>query len=129
MGFRQHRPHGALDQVPGRLNRVEDPGLEGALDRLSLVRAGDGQADRQAGLAQSPQLLEHGAIVEDVALERRRVDLVEGEVRAEQVSAFGELPPERRHRQVLHLVPLGIHPPPGRVGVAPLRADRHRPGR
>src|SRR5436309_394384 len=46
MGFCQHRPHGALEQVPGRLNRVKDPRLEGALDRLSLVRAGDGQADR-----------------------------------------------------------------------------------
>ena len=47
-----------LQQVPGRLHRVEDPHLEGALDRLALVRARDRQPDREARLAQAGEFLQ-----------------------------------------------------------------------
>ncbi len=90
--FRKHRRGRALEQVPGRLHRVEDPDLERALDRLGLMRAGHRQADRQARLGQPSELFEHGSVVEDAALERGGVDLIEAKMRTEQAPTLGELP-------------------------------------
>jgi hypothetical protein len=41
VGFRQDWPSGSLQQVPGCLDRVEDPDLDGTLDRrgVDLVEA------------------------------------------------------------------------------------------
>src|SRR2546421_12025667 len=54
------------------------------------------------------------------------MDLVEPEVGTEQPSALGDLAPKRVERELLDLVHVGVDLPVGRVGVAPLRADRHR---
>src|SRR6266550_2457241 len=119
----------SLEQVPGRLHRVEAPDLESALDRFALVRPGDGQPDRQARLAQSGQLVEQRPVFQNPTLRRGRVDLVETKVFAEQPAALRELTPQGGEREVLDLVHLGVDAPAGGVGVSPLGTDGHRPGR
>src|SRR5205823_13558183 len=53
--------------------------------------------------------------------------LVGPEMWSEQREALGYLPPQCGEREILDLVHLGVDAPVGRVGVAPLGADRHSP--
>jgi hypothetical protein len=53
------------------------------------------------------------------------VDLVERQARAEQRPCLGHLAAKGVRREVLDLGRVGVDLPVGRVGVAPLRADRH----
>src|SRR5207302_4932608 len=57
------------------------------------------------------------------AVRRDRVDLVDVDVGTEQSARLGQLPVEGRDAVVLDLVHVGVDPPAGRVGVAPLAAD------
>ena len=59
----------ALVQVPGRLHGVEAADLERALDRVGLARAGGGEPDADALLAQPRELLAHLGVVEHAALD------------------------------------------------------------
>src|SRR5467141_1896429 len=65
-------------------------------------------------------------VVEDAALERRRMDLVKVEILAQDCTALLDLPPQRRQRVILHLVHAGIDPPITDVCVAPFRSNRDR---
>ena len=94
-----------------------------------MVRPGDGQPDRQARLAQTGEFVEHRSIIQNPALGRDRVDLVEPEMRSEQPAALRDLPPQGGEREVLDLVHVGVDAPVGGIGVAPLGTDGHRPGR
>ena len=49
-------------------------------------------------IAQARELVAHGGVVEHAALERRRVDLVEREVIAEQGAGLAELAAQRGDR-------------------------------
>ena len=110
-------------QVPGRLHRVEAADLQSALDGVGLAGPGGGESDEDARVAQARELVAHGGVVEHAALERRRVDLVEREVIAEQGARLAELAAQRRDREVLDLVLGDVDAPVRRVRVAPLRAD------
>src|SRR5467141_143595 len=65
-------------------------------------------------------------VVEDAALERRRMDLVKVEILTQDRPALLDLPPQRRERVILHLVHAGIDTPITDVGVAPFRSNRDR---
>ena len=51
--------------------------------------------------------------------------LVQGEPITEQGPALSQLSPEHSQRMLLHLLLIGVEPPPARIAVAPLRADDH----
>ena len=57
------------------------------------------------------------------ALRRHRVNLVEVQSGTEQPARLGQLPVEGLDAVVFDLVHVGVGPPAGRVGVAPLAAD------
>ena len=107
---------------PGRC-RSRRPRARAGSSRL----VGPGHARRRspAPPRAGAELLEHLAVFEHTALERRRVDLVEAQVRPEEGTALSEAAGAGRRRQVLDLRLVGIDAPAGGVGVAPLRADRH----
>ncbi len=120
VGARQRVAGRALVQVPGRLHCVERAGRHGGVDRRRLAGPGRGQADLHAGRAQRGELTQHVGVGQHAALDRRRVDLVEPQPRAEVLARLGELAPQLADAQVLDLVLGGVHPPAGRVRVAPL---------
>ena len=121
-------PCRALEQVPGRLHCVEAPTSRARSIGLALVRSGGGQPDRQTRLAQPSELAEHLSVVENPALERGRMDLVDPEIRSEQGAALGNLPSQCGEREILDLVHLGVDAPVGGVGVAHLEPTVTAPG-
>ena len=93
VGRLQRRAGRRLQQVPRRLHGVEAADLERTLDRLAPAwRSG-----RRSGRSQSPRIAAGPArpgtarSLEDTALERRRVDLIEPQVGAEVVPSLGIL--------------------------------------
>ncbi len=118
-----------LEDVPGSLDGVEEPhavALDGHRPFERLARAGpaQGQPDGPAALgAQRRQRVEHVVALEDAGVERRRVDLIQGEPPVEDRGRLAGLTLQGRQRVILDLVDVGVHRPARGIGVAPLRAD------
>ena len=91
MGLCKRGARRALQQVPCRLHGVESADLERALDRLGLFGARHRDTDRDAARLQACEVLEHRRIVEHAAVQRGGVDLVQAEIRPEQLPALSEL--------------------------------------
>jgi hypothetical protein len=128
MSLPERRRGRSLQQIPRGLHRLEDARpvhahVDRPPDGLRLSRSGHGEPDRQPFGLERGEPFEHRAIVEDAALERRRVNLIELQVRREDVSALGHLPLERAGREVLHLVHGRVGLPVCGVPVSPFRTD------
>src|SRR4029077_10979420 len=93
--------------------------------RVGLLRTARGEAEDEARLPDRAELIQQLAIVEHTALDGGGVDLVEGQVIAQEPPRLRDLPPEGGDREVLHLLDVGVQPPSAYVGVTPLRADPH----
>ena len=77
VGAGERGARAALVQVPRRLDLVEAAALDRAVDRRRLGGAGDREPDADAARADRVELLAHARVVEDAAVERRGVDLVQ----------------------------------------------------
>src|SRR5262245_18045793 len=93
------------------------------------MRTGKCQPDWHAAIANRTKASQHASVVEDAALQRRRVDLIQREVGSEERLRLGELTLERRERMVLDLVMARVDLPVGRIPVSPFRRDRDFAGR
>ncbi len=93
-------------------------------DDVGLAGSAHGQPDGDAVVAQVGQGVEHGVVVEDAALERGRMDLVEIEMGTEQRRGLGQLVAEHGQGVVLGLVDGGGHVPVPGVAVSPFRTRR-----
>src|SRR5207248_8408943 len=80
---------------------------------------------RQPARPQTSQLVKHRGIVQDATVKGGGVDLVEANVRSEQVAALDDLTAKRLERQVLDLVHGRVDAPICRIGIAPLRSHAH----
>ena len=94
-----------------------------AANRLGLPRSGRRESDGQAVLTQACKRAEDSCIGEHAAFDRRRVDLVEPQMRAEERTALGGLACERFGGQLLSLLDRSVHPPVAGIGVPPLGTD------
>src|SRR5205807_4774163 len=131
MRLGERRTGGWFQEIPGRLHRLEgidpiDADRERAPDHLGLARTAYRHANGEPARPQRIELGQNGAIVEDAALERRRMDLIEVEVLIQQSSALRDLPSQRCERVILHLVDASIDLPVTDVGITPLRTHRDR---
>jgi hypothetical protein len=87
---------------------------------------GGGEADADPACPQLGEPVAHLAVVQHAALDRRRVDLIQREMIAQQIERLSQLPAERRGRKVLDLRGIGLNLPIGGVPVAPFRGDGGR---
>src|ERR1039458_5102158 len=114
----------SLEQIPRCLHRIEASDLECPLYGVGLLRAGDRKSNGHSTRAQVREILENSAIIQNPALKRRRVNLIQAEVGSQNLSALGKLTAERTDRKVLHLMDRGVYLPIRRIGVAPFRPNR-----
>jgi len=100
-GLGERRAGGGLEQVPGDLLAAEQRGPvdgDGGADRLTLLGAAGGQADRDTLAAEPGQATVQDRVGEHRALRRNRVDLVDVEVATEQAARLGQLTDRRSRR-------------------------------